>query len=590
MSSEAIRSEQAQSKQRRAVRGWLALATCSALAACGTSSKNEDATSSERSVSPPASHMQPQPMSRTEMQTAIDLPKPAPGGQSGSDSQGSTSCPETFSPLAPDDATPWGMTLAELDAQASDQLQAKRVALIWLVGDWKPTALSFTLELDPATAMLGVSESTVCGVGYRVMQGARVHLRSEDGALDDDFETQLQVTGDDTQYNFSLFAEMPGEQLAASALGQALVSRNAVDGLTALDRYDTVDLSLSWAPTPEQPIVGSMELWLREDESGTGTQLINLASISSSEPVPSPLVAIEPPAALAGSCTAPSETLPLEPPNLAYEERLSALAGTWVLCGGDRAEPIAIDHVGLVIADDGSFVHVVQDPDGALREHLGFGHQGTIEINDAVMSGLDPSNFVVVHAVVIRDLLLNTSDGLVGGGSSRIELSADRKTMRWFVESEVDQDLELVYQRSDLPVSAAEASSFTSGERAGAAACGAEERDLHSASSLADWQDVIGTSWTWCSGASGDVAGGTLELGAAGDFRQLAQDGRLLSAGSYALMQGNPPEVHYLQFTPDAGTPWVMFGLLASDTPRKLMAYDDLDNAMFRMGVLSAMP
>jgi hypothetical protein len=147
-----------------------------------------------------------------------------------------------------------------------------------------------------------------------------------------------------------------------------------------------------------------------------------------------------------------------------------------------------------------------------------------------------------------------------------------------------------VYQRSDLPVSAAEASSFTPGERAGASACSAEERDLHPASSLADWQDVIGTSWTWCSGASGDEAGGTLELGAAGDFRQLAQDGRLLSAGSYALMQGNPPEVHYLQLTPDAGTPWAMFGLLASETPRKLMAYTDAGTATPHMVVLSAMP
>jgi hypothetical protein len=583
-----MNSEHGTTKQRRAMSGWLALATCSALAACGTSSKNEDAdsTSSERSVLPPSPHMQSQPMATptAEMQTAIELPKPAPGGQSGSDSGGSMACPETFTPLAPDDATPWGMTLAELDAQVSDQLQAKSVPLIWLVGEWKPTALSFTLELDPADAMSGVSDSTVCDSSKRVLQGARVHLHSEDGVLDDDFDTQLRVNGDDTLYNSNMFAEIAGEQLAASALGRALVERGAIDGLTTVDRYDHLELQLGWGSTGEQSVNGSLQLWLREDENSTRATLTDLGTISSSEPLPSPRVAIEPPAGLAGSCTALGETLPLEPPNLEYEDRLPVLAGTWVLCGGDRAEPIAIDYVGVVIADDGSFVQVVQNQDGALRQHLGFGHQGTIQIDDAMMGTLQ------LHGVSIRELLLNTSDGLVGGGSSRIELSADRKTMRWYVESEVDQDLELVYQRSDLPVIAAEASSFTIGERAGAAACSAEERDLHPASSLTDWQDVIGSSWTWCSGASGDAVGGTLELGAVGDFRQLGLDGRLLSAGSYALMQGNPSEVHYLQFTPDAGTPWVMFGLLASDTPRKLMAYTDADTAMFHMGVLSAMP
>jgi hypothetical protein len=299
--------------------------------------------------------------------------------------------------------------------------------------------------------------------------------------------------------------------------------------------------------------------------------------------VPSPRKPIAPPTALAAECSGLTETLPLMPPIVAYEDRLAALSGTWILCGGDRAEPIALDLAGVVIAGDGSFVHVVQNADGSLQQRPGFAHQGSVQIDDAMMGTY------LVRAVAIREIVLETSAGLVEAGSSQIELSADRNSMRWVVESEADPSLELVFHRSDLPVSAAPASSYASGARAGAAACDGDERDLEDVR-VTDWQDVIGGSWVWCSGGPSDDVGDTLELDALGTFRQLDPAGHAKSSGTYAVMPGNPPEVHYLQLTPDGGTPWVMFAMLAAQTPRKLVVLTDGDDGSFRIGVLSAAP
>ncbi|HMI93960.1 MAG TPA: hypothetical protein VK509_21445 [Polyangiales bacterium] len=518
--------------------------------------------------------------------TAIEQPKPDPGGQSGSDSGGSTPCAEERRALASDDATPWGSTLAELDAEARELLEQKAVALIWTVAsEWKPTALSFVLELDPAGATLGTSSN---GCPERVVQAARLHLRSDDGLLDDVLETQLVMSGDESTFYFTLSAELAGEELATSALGVALVERGVATGLS-LDDNDDVAVAVSYGRGEQAPVSGSLRLsWF--DENGDSIQMIDVASIDGSQPAPSPRVAIEPAPALAGSCAASSRTLPLEPPSVAYDDRLSALAGTWILCGGDRAEPIAIEHVGLVIAEDGRFVQLVQDQGGGLREGTGFAREGKIEINDARMSGLDPSVFIEVRSVIVRELLLSTSEGLLQGGSRRLELSADGMSMRWIVDSGVGQ-LDLVYRRSELPVSAAPVSSYQAGELAGAAACGGEEHGLQALQSQADWQGAFGGRWTWCSGAPDAATAGTLELDDAGGFRQLNATGQPLIAGSYALVQGIQPGIVYLQLTPDAGAPpWTIFGMRSSEIPRKLLVATAVDGDSYRVGVLSATP
>jgi hypothetical protein len=573
---------------RRGV-AFMGIGMAALLLGAGCSESRKDS-SADPKVAPPMTAMPP--IKRLDpaapsAEMATELPKPDPGGQSGSDSGGLSSCDEQRKTLAPDDVTPWGPTLAELAGEARQLLEQKPVTLVWVVSpDWKPTALSLALELDPAGATLVTSKNDC---PKRIVQAARLHLRSEDGLLDDQLEAQLEIVGDETSVFFNLNAELAGEQLAASALAVALVERRAITGLS-LDGDDDVAVALSYGRDGQAPLSGSLRLsWFTE--SGDALELIDLAGIDRSQPAPSPRVAIEAPPALAASCAASSPTLALAPPSVAYDDRLAALAGTWILCGGDRAEPIAIDHVGLVIAEDGRFVQLVQDRDGALREGSGFAREGTIEISDARMSGLDPSIFIQTRSVAVRDLLLNSSEGLVGGSSHRLELSGDGQSMRWFVESELDPQLELVYRRSELPVSAAPASSFHAGELAGAAACAGDERGLQAMQSRADWQAALGGRWTWCAGAPDAATGGTLELDDAGGFRQLNAAGQPLITGSYALVQGITPEVVYLQLTADAGAPsWTIFGVRSSETPRKLLVTTAVDSGSFRVGVLSATP
>jgi hypothetical protein len=526
--------------------------------------------------------------SATESASAVadTMPKPDPGGQSGSDSNGSTFCPTEEIPLDPDEPTVLGPSGDQLLAEHLAWLEAHDpYALYWQGAGWKPTAVTVTLIADGEPVLVKAIEGGACAGGAPVTllrDGARLRLHTEDGLVDQEFEGAIQLSVDEAGSRLGFSGGAAGSELLRGALADALPEAPAIEDLDPLDEHDSIEVGVT---LDGSSLAGFLQLWLRDDEDGTNTRSVELASITSLEPAPPPRRPIEPSPGLVAACAgAASVTLPLEPPNVAWVDRLAVLAGTWALCGGDRAETLDIDHAAITLDVDGAFVHAVE-ADGALTERTGFGHEGAVRIWDADMCV--GSNCITTRGLYIDDLLFPTAQGYAGAGSSRIELSADGDTMRWFVESDQDRFTELLYVKTDTPVQSAPAPLYAANERAGEAGCEPVEHGLRNTSTREELASLLVGTWTWCSGApyTGDEL---LELGADGRYRARGEAGTVLHAGSYSLQTGNPPSVYYVELLGDDGRAWSLFESRISDAPLKLLVVSSHETS--HIGVLSASP